>query len=304
MKTTYKPRPKKIAWSEANKESCRKMKWKNASDVDGGRRSDAQRPCGPAPTKASVPSRETARQSAVFRPVTKWTNYTTDLITRSSPLMIQTMRGNAQKSSSSLLPPIRGSRIPSSAVIAAVPFISKAPTVHHEDTNAKLLTSMTKENALFRLYLTNQGKPSNFKSRLINGNVVQAVAGEGARAKNRLVSVRCQPIKSVEEQRSCAINTGSRDCEAGMCALKHASGRKEPSSDVEAGPHYDLDRDEWTETDVLRCLQSGDYYTDQRISEWILNVNASLFCPSSGSVGSIGPSEEQDTSIKIVYDRE
>lgn len=45
-----------------------------------------------------------------------------------------------------------------------------------------------------------------------------------------------------------------------------------------------------------------EYYTEQRIAEWVLRVNASLFSIGEGDVTTSNPVEEQDlATVKIVY---
>lgn len=55
--------------------------------------------------------------------------------------------------------------------------------------------------------------------------------------------------------------------------------------------------------EVLGAEGSDDeYYTEQRISEWVLRVNASLFSVGDGHLTTSNPVEEQDVAtVKIVY---
>lgn len=78
-------------------------------------------------------------------------------------------------------------------------------------------------------------------------------------------------------------------------------GEKQSSGDSAFGT------DTWSENvevDLELSFEMGssemDYYTHQRIINWILQVNAALFSPLADSLKC--PLTEQDTSIKIVYE--
>lgn len=79
-------------------------------------------------------------------------------------------------------------------------------------------------------------------------------------------------------------------------------GEKRSSGDSAFGT------DTWSENaevDIEMGLEMStvemDYYTQQRIISWILQVNAALFSPHTSETLTC-PLTEQDTSIKIVYD--
>uniref|UniRef100_A0A0E9T0T1 Uncharacterized protein n=1 Tax=Anguilla anguilla TaxID=7936 RepID=A0A0E9T0T1_ANGAN len=80
---------------------------------------------------------------------------------------------------------------------------------------------------------------------------------------------------------------------------------KEPSSDAsdtETQSQYTEGKDGSEVIPEKLFSPEEEYYTHQRIAEWVLKVNASLFSPSSESMMTISPGEEQDTAIKIVYE--
>lgn len=52
----------------------------------------------------------------------------------------------------------------------------------------------------------------------------------------------------------------------------------------------------------LKEDSDDEYYTDQRITEWVLKVNSSLFTTGDQELNSLKPVEEQDVAtIKIIY---
>ncbi|KAM3594237.1 uncharacterized protein V6R79_004698 [Siganus canaliculatus] len=52
----------------------------------------------------------------------------------------------------------------------------------------------------------------------------------------------------------------------------------------------------------LKEDSDDEYYTDQRITEWVLKVNSSLFSTGDDEVKRSEPAEEQDVAtIKIIY---
>ncbi|KAK1893411.1 Riboflavin-binding protein RibY [Dissostichus eleginoides] len=63
-----------------------------------------------------------------------------------------------------------------------------------------------------------------------------------------------------------------------------------------------------TESECCGCLErlkedsEDEYYTEQRITEWVLKVNSSLFSIGNDELKNSKPVEEQDvTTIKIIY---
>lgn len=207
------------------------------------------------------------------------------------------------------LPPISGSRSITGKVER-----TEAPPAHRHSTH--LLTgNMMAKNTVFHLLVT-QGRKLNQDSSKHNKISVALAAGNKAAiqdsdTRSRLIkrtfdgqpaatstsATADPPIRQKSDSRTMMPIRAKHD--ASLCEARRQRDFCSDDSAIETESEGSEDKGR------LERLSDDEYYTDQRITEWVLKVNSSLFSTGNDELKRSKPSEEQDVAtIKIIYSGE
>lgn len=328
MKSTIRVIQKKQAWLDLKRD--RRSTWCR----DTGERTtqfleiNVQRIDRP-----SIAHVETAPTTTNFRPAAKSTN-PVDPLTLSRHFMIQAKPRRASTAAVPhriLLPPINGSRIITSKAERNTVPLRTGGTTLPKNSNARLsISSVMRENTVFRVLVARDGEDSQpfNKSNFVRGT--RAVLNKGcvqdAETCSRLIkttlvaepavaSVPASLGPSITRQRNDTSKPSANDSGvmmadgiqpgASFCETKQQRDFSSDDSAIETESQCSEDKDSPKTGKASLCPDEDDeYYTDQRIAEWVLKVNSSLFSSSNDydELNSSSTVEEQDTAtIKIIY---
>lgn len=214
------------------------------------------------------------------------------------------------------LPPIGGSR----AVTGKVERTEALPAHRQESAKPKrysthLLTgNMMTKNTVFHLLVT-QGRKLNQDSNKHNKISVALAAGNKAAIQD------CRLIKRTFDGQPAATSTSATvdppirqktdsrmmmpiraKHDASLCEARRQRDFCSDDSAIETESEGSEDKGC---LERLREDSDDEYYTDQRITEWVLKVNSSLFSTGDDELKKSKPAEEQDVAtIKIIYSGE
>lgn len=223
------------------------------------------------------------------------------------------------------LPPITGSRITSGKVEnATAPLIHRMESATPKGYSTRLPTGNMMRNIVFHM-VVKPSRKANQESRKHNQISVALPEGDKAAVQDSETTsglikqtFDVQPGASLTQapvdpplrhKKNDANDPGVNDRSTALpVKVKHdASLCKEKQQRVfcsddsaietESGVSEDKGRPERLTED-----NDDEYYTDQRIAEWVLKVNSSLFSTGNDEMKSSKPAEEQDVAtIKIIY---
>ncbi len=249
-------------------------------------------------------------------------NSTGHVLTRSSRLI---GLSKPRKTASIPFPPISGSR----TISGKLQRIDALPARRLDSAKTKRYSAhlpagkvMTENTALH--VLDTQGRRINQESGNYNKICVAAPGSKAAmhvsESCSRLIkrTFGGQPAEtltsagdSLIQQKNDASGSGAKDSSTMMpVRAKHdashceARQQRDFSSDDSAIETESEGSEEKGRLERLKEDRDDDdeYYTDQRIIEWVLTVNSSFFCEGSDEAKRSKPLEEQDVAtIKIVY---
>lgn len=223
------------------------------------------------------------------------------------------------------LPPISGSRTSSGKVenTDALPAHRQKSAKPKAYTGAHLPFDKFRDNKLYHVLVTQGWK---MKREFNKSNKISVVLGAGNKAAfqgsetcNRLnkqafdghplATLPSAPVDPLIRNKNDVCAPGTNDGSALMpvtakhdASLSETRQQREFCSDdsaIETESEHSLDKG-----CLDRTKNDGDeeYYTDQRITEWVLKVNSSLFSMGSDELTRSKPAEEQDVAtIKIIY---
>ncbi|CAL8368954.1 unnamed protein product [Lota lota] len=256
------------------------------------------------------------RQSADFQLAARSTQ-STHTFSRSRDIVVlrEPRRGtSAAVAHSNLLPPIAGSTtsprkeadapVVSASVPKSLTRLSNS-IVMRENTSFRVLVARHKK----RTEISDQSNGSVFgvSFRLLNNDLV-SVSRSGtltgdfdctkspvAASTPALMELKIGPQKS-DACTAAAVEPNTGDLNAGQQRALCWD-----DSDVETESQCSEGSVTWRNS--LWLEENDEYYTYQRIAEWVVKVNSTLFNTSKENFESLGPVEEQDIStIKIIYD--
>jgi len=171
-----------------------------------------------------------------------------------------------------------------------LPPISKSRTVPGKVESARPQGCITdlptgnkmKENAAFGVFVTRRGTANQESNK--HPKISAAPA-----ARNREAETGKTCSRLIKQPNAAPENLTQREAR-GFCSDDSAAETE--SEDCEERRHP-----EWLEEG-----SDDEYYTDQRITEWVLRVNSSLFSTGNNDRRSLKPADEQDVAtIKIIY---
>lgn len=214
------------------------------------------------------------------------------------------------------LPPISGSRIISGkAECTAVPLCTTLPNGNNTQLS---ISSVMKENRVIRVLAARQGKGFQMsnKSKKISGTLTarnKEVIQDGETC-SRLIkrTFDAQPAE-LRQQTNDSVNPSANDSgvmtpagiekDASLCKARKQRDFCLDDSAIETESEQSEDKGRPETGRASLCPdEDKEYYTDQRITEWVLKVNSSLFSTSNDELDSSNPAEEQDiATIKIIY---
>lgn len=332
MKSTYSVQ-KKQAWSDTNRE--KKSRWRSVSEKDMRYLEiNVQRIDRPNALRG-----DPAQANANLRPAPKITN-PIEYLTCPRHLMIQNKLGRASTSAitqSILLPPITGSRIiAGKAEGSNVPFLSARPAGSLQDNgDTHLSTSGVRSvNTVFRVLVAQHAQNCQMsnKAGLVSRSLTMLTRStkdsiQNPDTRSRLdctkgtfgaqpaVASSFSPTDPLVRQRRNDVSNPSANYsgamterlkhDASLCETKQQRDFFSDDSAIKTESQYSEDKDTIkTGIDCL-CPNDAEYYTDQRIAEWVLKVNSTLFSSSDDEMHNVNSVEEQDIStIKIIYEGE
>lgn len=278
--------------------------------------------------EVSVQRMDRPTRSFINLQATAKSAYLAHILTTSKPFMGLTKPRQTQTTathSNIPLPPISGSRSISGKVVrTAAPPIHRKESAKPKGYNTHVATGNVMKNTVFHMIVTQCGK-ANQESKKYNQISVALAGGDKAAVQDsettsRLIKQTCdaQPDASltpasvdplVQQKKNDASDPGANDSSIMMpvrvkhdARLREARQQRDFCSDdsaieTESGGSEDKGRPERLEDD-----SDDEYYTDQRITEWVLKVNSSLFSTGHDEMKSSEPAEEQDVAtIKIIY---
>ncbi|CAL8259856.1 unnamed protein product [Gadus morhua 'NCC'] len=177
---------------------------------------------------------------------------------------------------SNLLPPIAGS--------TAIP---------RQDEDSPVVSASVPKS-LTRFRVLNNDLNSETRSGPLTGGIDRAKSPVAAAAP-ALMELKIGPQKS-DACPTAAVEPNTRDLKAGQQRALCWD-----DSDVETESQCSEGSVTWRDSHWLE--ETDEYYTSQRIADWVVKVNSTLFNTTKENLGSIIPAEEQDIStIKIIYD--
>lgn len=223
------------------------------------------------------------------------------------------------------LPPISGSRAISGKVehTDALPAHRQKSAKPKAYTGAHLPSDKFRDNKLYHVLVTQSWK---IKREYNKSNKISVVLRAGNKAAfqssetcNRLnkqafdghppATLPSAPVDPLIRNKNDGCGPGTTDGSASMPVMaKHDASLSErrqqrefcsDDSAIETESEHSLDKGclERTKDD-----SDEEYYTDQRITEWVLKVNSSLFSTESDELTRSKYAEEQDVAtIKIIY---
>lgn len=223
------------------------------------------------------------------------------------------------------LPPISGSRTISGKVehTDALPAHRQKSAKPKAYTCAHVPSDKFRDNKLYHVLVTQGWK---IKREYNKSNKISVVLGAGNKAAfqgsetcNRLnkqafdghppATSPSAPVDPLIRNKNDACGPGTTDGSVSMpvtakhdASLSETRQQREFCSDdsaIETESEHSLDKG-----CLERTKDDGDeeYYTDQRITEWVLKVNSSLFLTESNELTRSKHTEEQDVAtIKIIY---
>ena len=321
MKESNRVGQEKQAWLDANRNgqtcSCLWNSMGNNAKTTGTRAQDRLDLSVPRMNRSSGGGQPPGpRQPADFQLAAKSTR-SAHSFSRSRDVVVlrEPRRGTAAAvAHSNLLPPIAGSTaIPrqdedSPVVSASVP---KSLTrlsnsiVMREKTSFRVLVARHKRRTeisdqssgsvlgvSFRIL--NNDLNSETRSGPLTGGIDRAKSPVAAAAP-ALMELKIGPQKS-DACPTAAVEPNTRDLKAGQQRALCWD-----DSDVETESQCSEGSVTWRDSHWLE--ETDEYYTSQRIADWVVKVNSTLFNTTKENLGSIIPAEEQDIStIKIIYD--
>jgi len=259
------------------------------------------------------------RTSADFQPAAKLTQ---SAHTLSRPRDIVVLREPRRSSATAvahgiLLPPIGGSAsVPRKEDNAAVVVSPSMP-----QNLARLSNSVVmRDRTVFRVLVARHKKTQEMSGQSKGGSAVLGVsfrvlnkdpvsgscsgtaAGDSDCAKSPLAapSPALMELK-IGPQKSDVCTTGDVETNTGNLKAEPQRALCWDDSDVETESQCSEGNVTWRTSHWLE--ESDEYYTCQRIVEWVVKVNSTLFNTSKENCESVSPVEEQDIStIKIKYD--
>lgn len=231
------------------------------------------------------------------------------------------------RQTSVLLPPIsRSNAIPSNVDRAAALPPQRKKSAIPKGYGTRISTgNVMMENTMFHLLVTQCGK-ANQESNM--NNKISAAVAAGNRAafidpesRSRLIkrSFDGQPAAKltpalveppVRQKKNDSCDPGASHSstmaavkvkhDASLCEARQQRGcfcSSDSAIETESEGSEGKGHTEW-----LKDTDDDEYYTDQRITEWVLEVNDSLFPTGNDELKSSKPAEEQDVAtIKIIY---
>lgn len=261
------------------------------------------------------------RSSVYLQSAEKIAN-TAHLLTRSKRLI---GLSKPRQTSSIPLPPISGSRtisgkgertdaLPAQRTKSAKP---KGYRTHLPTGN------MMTENTMFHVLVTQCGNVNQESNKYNKISVALAAGNKPAvqdfETRSRLIkrTVDGQPAATstpvhadpTARQKNDASDPGASDSGTKMpVRAKHdashceARQQRDFCSDDSAIETESQGSEDKGRPERLKEDSNDEYYTDQRIAEWVLKVNSSLFLPGNDQLKSSKPAEELDeATIKIIY---
>ncbi|KAJ3585946.1 hypothetical protein NHX12_012353 [Muraenolepis orangiensis] len=321
MKESNRVVQKKQAWSDANCDgltgSCA---WSKDAKTDGTRRAQSR----PDPTVHRMnrsagdglpPGRR--RASADFQLAVKSTR-SAHTLSRSRDIVVLREPRRATSTAVApgilLLPPIAGSTATprkggdSSVVSASVPkslsrlsnsiVTRETPALLHvlvaRNKKTTEVSDQSNGSVRFRAGVNNGGLFSESCSG--PGGFDWAIGSPGAASTPAMMELKITPQKSDDACAAAAIETNT-----GRLKAEPQRALCWDDSDVETESQCSEGNGTWRNSHWLE--ENDEYYTYQKIAEWVGTVNSTLFNTSKDNLESLHPVEEQDVStIKIIYD--
>lgn len=222
-------------------------------------------------------------------------------------------RSKPRQTTSIPLPPINGSR----TTAGKVERTDAGPAHRHQSIKPEVYTSnVLTENTVFHVLVT-KGRKVNWKSNTFNKTSVAFTTEKKAAIQD---SESCRGlIKQTFHGHPPATSPsapvdqmmGSKNDTSGPGAKY--SGTKHDASLCKAGQQREFCSNDSTKTETESCPDKGrlerlnegsnnEFYNDQRITEWVLKVNSSLFSIGNNELTGSKHVEEQDVAtIKIIY---
>lgn len=287
--------------------------------------------------RPNVPRGDPVQANAKLRPAPKITN-PIEYLTCPRHLMIQNKLGCASTTSitqSILLPPITGSRIIAGKAEAAnVPFLSARPAGSLQDNGDTHTSGVRSVNTVFRVLVAKRAQDCQMSNKagldsgsltMLNRSTKDTIQNPDTRSRldctkgtfgaQPAVASSFSPTNPLVRQRRNDVSNPSANYsgvmterlkhDASLCETKQQRDFYSDDSAIKTESQYSEDKDTIkTGIDSL-CPNDADYYTDQRIAEWVLKVNSTLFSSSDDEMHSVNSVEEQDiATIKIIYEGE
>lgn len=261
-------------------------------------------------------------QSLIFLQAAAELVDTTRVLTKSKRL---TGRSKPRQATSIPLPPISGSRTISGKVerTDALPAHRKESAKPKGYSTHLPTGNMMTESTVFHVLVTHGGKVN--QSNKYNKISVALAAGNKSAVQDSQTCSRLikrtfdgQPAATLtpaavdpllQQKKNDASDPGAKDSSTMMpVRVKHdaslckAGQQRDFCSDDSAIETESEDSGDKGRPDRLKKDGDEEYYTDQRITEWVLKVNSSLFSTGNDELNNSKPAEEQDVAtIKIIY---
>ena len=321
MKESNRVGPKKQAWLDSNRNghTCSSL-WNfmgNNTKTNGNRAQDRLDLSVPRMNKSPGEGLPPGpRKSADFQRAAKSTlsahsfSRSRDIVVLREPRRDTT----TAVAHSNLLPPIAGSTsiprkeedipVVSASVPKSLTRLSNS-IIMREKTSFRVLVARHKR----RTEISDQSSGSVFgvSFRVLNNDLNSEtrsgpLTGGLDRAKSpvaaaapALMELKIGPQKS-DACTAAAVEPNTRDLKAGQQrALCWDDSDAETESQCSEGSVT------WKDSHWIE--ENDEYYTSQRIAEWVIKVNSTLFNTTKENFESLIPAEEQDIStIKIIYD--
>ncbi len=261
-------------------------------------------------------------QSQIFLQAAAELADTTCVLTKSQRIVD---RSRPRQATSVPLPPISRSR----AISGKVERTDALPAHRKESAKPKGYSTLLPtgnvmtENTVFHVLVTRGGKVN--QSDKYNKISVALAAGNKSAVQDSQTCSRLikrtfdgQPAATLtraavdpllQQKKNDASDPGAKDSSTVMPAgVKHdaslckARQQRDFCSDDSAIETESEGSEDKGRPERLKKDSDDEYYTDQRITEWVLKVNSSLFSTGNDELNNSKPAEEQDVAtIKIIY---
>ncbi|KAK2891463.1 hypothetical protein Q8A73_017128 [Channa argus] len=236
---------------------------------------------------------------------------TAHVLNRSKPFMGLSKQ---RQMTSIPLPPISRSRAKSKGQETASFPAPRKESAKPKAYSSHLPTGNTKTENVFHVLVTQCRKVHQESNKYSKISVAgsKAVVHESANRRNK-GPIDGQPtatLSSVQKKNytsdprtdeSSTMMTGIRKVklDATVCEARQQRGFCSNDSAIETESEGSEDKGH---LEILKEDSDDEYYTEQRITEWVQKVNSSFFTTGNDELKSLKPAEEQDVAtIKIIY---